>query len=668
VNSRDPTPPPGPASTPSSSLDGLARMGRILDTIPQAVFWKDLDCIYLGCNAAFARLAGLADPAAVVGLSDSDLPWTEDEIAMYRADDREVMTSGRPRLHILEPLRRADGKVAWVGTSKMPLRDDAGRILGVVGIIEDMTEHRRTDERLQETRRTLQTVLDTIPARVFWKDTQCVYLGCNHRFALDAGLERPEQIVGLTDDDVPWREQAEAYRADDRQVMTTGVPKLGYEEPQTTPTGRTIWLRTSKIPLRDRTGDVIGVMGTYEDITASKQAEQERLRLETRMQQAQKLESLGILAGGIAHDFNNLLVAILGHAELALADMAKDAAGRRNVAEIRIAAHRASELTNQMLAYSGKGRFQVRRLRLDEVVREMGNLLEAALPKKVNLRYAMPPDLPPVEVDVAQIRQVVMNLVTNAAEAIGDATGTITITAGRERVAESLPPPGGAGDELPPGDYVFCEVADTGCGMDARTRQRIFDPFFTTKFAGRGLGMAAVLGIVRGHAGTIEIASEPDRGCRIRVLLPAAPAGAEAPAAGPRREATPWRGSGTVLVVDDEPSVRGIARQMLERRGFAVLCAENGEAAVEVFRQHRHEVAVVLLDLTMPRMDGRETLAALRAVDPQVRAVLTSGYDEREATARFADLQVAGFLAKPFTLTDLLDRLRQALADSQPSS
>jgi len=526
----------------------------------------------------------------------------------------------------------------------------------------DVTESRLQETRLREARLMLETVLNTIPVRVFWKDLDGIYLGCNLLFARDAGLERPEQLVGKTDHDMGWSEQAELYRAADREVTESGTPKLGYEEPQTNPTGEQIWLRTSKIPLRDLNGAVIGVLGTYEDITVSKRAEAEQRRLAAQLQHTQKLESLGILAGGIAHDFNNLLAAILGHADLALADMSGATPYRQHMEGIHTAAIRARELTNQMLAYSGKGRFVVRRLQLNDVVLEMGHLLQASIPKKVSVRYTLAEGLDAVEVDVAQIRQVVMNLMTNAAEACGDTGGLITVSTGRQWATNDDLMSTYLRDAPPDGEYIFLEISDDGCGIAADARTRLFEPFFTSKFQGRGLGLAAVLGIVRGHGGAIKVHSEPGKGSCFKVLLPVGTGAAPEQASSALCETTKETLSGTVLVVDDEDYVREVTRQMLERCGLSVMEAKDGVEALEVYRENREEISMVLLDMTMPRLNGDETFRELQSLDPDVQVMLASGYNEQDATTRFVGRGLVGFIQKPFTLADFTTKIREALA------
>ncbi len=329
-------------------------------------------------------------------------------------------------------------------------------------------------------------------------------------------------------------------------------------------------------------------VGFFSDITARKRTEEERQALERKMQQAQKLESLGVLAGGIAHDFNNLLVAILGNADLALDELPSKSPARSNIQEIERASKRAAELAKQMLAYSGKGRFVVEPIDAGELVEEMAHLLAVSISKKTVLEFNFAENLPAFDGDMTQIRQVIMNLITNASEAIGDEGGTIVLTTGamecgRDCLNEINEVLGSGLDKpLPEGVYVYFEVSDTGCGADAETVEKIFDPFFTTKFTGRGLGMSAVLGIVRGHRGGIKIRSEVGQGTTFTVLFPANEQDAEGVGKRNVTEADEngWRGSGTILVVDDEETVCSVAEQMLDRFGFSVLTAVDGSEAL----------------------------------------------------------------------------------------
>jgi PAS domain S-box-containing protein len=409
--------------------------------------------------------------------------------------------------------------------------------------------------------------------------------------------------------------------------------------------------------LRSRTGEK--TLEVFIDITERKHMEEERRRFDAQMREVQKLESLGVLAGGIAHDFNNLLMSILGNADLALLSLSPVSPACQYVEEVARASQRAADLCRQMLAYSGKGRFVVDRHDITEIVREMGQILEVSVSKKASIRYILGDALPPVESDATQIRQVIMNLITNASDAIGETNGIVTVTTGVQECDEQYLMGSYVDDKLPGGTYVYVEVSDTGCGIDAETRARMFDPFFTTKFTGRGLGLAAVLGIVRGHKGAIKVYSEVNRGTTIKVLLPAAERqpGEAAKAA---QQSAPLPVGGTVLLVDDDLTVRGVVSQMLRHLGFQVMTATNGREALSTFKTHP-EVACVILDLTMPEMGGEEAFRELRNIRSDVPVIMSSGYNEQEVTQRFVGRGLAGFIQKPFTTAKLRSALSSAL-------
>lgn len=390
----------------------------------------------------------------------------------------------------------------------------------------------------------------------------------------------------------------------------------------------------------------------------------ERRKVLQQLQHVQKLEGLGLLAGGIAHDFNNLLMGILGHADLALEECQTGSAVGSSLEQIKQIVLRAADLCRQMLAYSGKGRFVVGPVDLTRVVVDMTNLLEVSISKKAAMRFNLADRLPAVEADASQLRQVVMNLVINAAEAIGQRGGVISVTTGRTVCDEDALRSTYLSEQATPGTYVFLEVADTGCGMDESTRARIFDPFFTTKFTGRGLGLAAVMGIVRGHKGAIKVQSEPGKGSVFTIFLPACEAPAEA---GEEDAAVPnWRGSGVLLIVDDEEWIRSVARSMAERTGFSVLTATNGRDAIDLFQHHAHELSCVLMDLTMPHMDGDDAFQEMHRINPHVPIILSSGYNQQDVTQRLVGRGLAGFLQKPYPLAQFVDALRKAVSSRRP--
>jgi PAS domain S-box-containing protein len=448
-------------------------------------------------------------------------------------------------------------------------------------------------------------------------------------------------------------------RARDRMARMRTGENLRNEEWQITRsdgTERPICISTSIVS--GGTGEV-HVLALIQDLTERRRVEEEHRKLETQVQQAQKLKSLGVLAGGIAHDFNNLLTAILGHANLALLDLPPESPARQDLREIEKVSHLAADLCKQMLAYAGMGRFVVETLNLSHLVQELSHLLQVSISKKAVLRCRLAEDLPVVEADAAQMRQVVMNLVINASEAIGDRDGYVDVATGLLECDEAYLLAGHMPDTPPSGLYVYIDVSDTGAGMDPATQARIFEPFFTTKFTGRGLGLAAVQGIVRGHRGTIRVHSVPGAGTTFRVLFPVS-AGATLSSAQKTSEEL-WRGSGTVLLVDDEEPVRNVAKTIVERCGFTVLAATDGREAVRLFQQHSDDVSCVLLDLAMPHMNGAETFRELRRIRPDVRVVVASGYSEQEILRHFAGQHPAGFIEKPYRVTELSAKLRSVL-------
>jgi signal transduction histidine kinase/CheY-like chemotaxis protein len=412
-----------------------------------------------------------------------------------------------------------------------------------------------------------------------------------------------------------------------------------------------------------RDGRVTGRIWSFRDLGERRRAEEERQRLEQQVRHAQKLESLGVLAGGIAHDFNNLLVAIMGNADLAENVLETGHPAREPVEEVIRASQRAADLCQQMLAYAGKGRVAVGPVNLNDVVQEMGELLGVSISKGALLHTDLAPGIPRVRGDVVQLRQVVLNLLTNASDALAGGQGEIRMATYRA-TPDVFDETSSVLDERPGAPrLVALEVSDTGAGMDAATRQRIFEPFFSTKARGRGLGLAAVLGIVRGHRGTLELWSEPGRGTRVRILLPALDPRAQ-PEAVPEPEPmlpaeTEWRLRGTVLVVDDEESVRAVASRMLVQAGLCVVEAVDGRDALDRFQDAPGTIDVVLLDLTMPRMGGVETARELRRLDPDVRIVLSSGYSDVAASA--AGAEGLPMLRKPYRSGALLARIGEAL-------
>jgi signal transduction histidine kinase/CheY-like chemotaxis protein len=443
-------------------------------------------------------------------------------------------------------------------------------------------------------------------------------------------------------------DQSRIYRADQ---------KLRHRD------GRTVWIADSAIQERGSDGELIRTIGVMFDITARKRQEEEHRRLEGQMQQLQRLDSLAVLAGGIAHDFNNLLMGVLGNASLALLNVPDDGAVSEALGKIETAAVRASDLAKQMLAYSGRGRVAIERVDLPELVGEMADLLRSAVSRKATLSISSDDDTPCVEGDPTQLRQVIMNLITNASDALEDQPGLISLRTHRVEVDEAVLSGALRDEGVGPGEYVVVDVSDTGRGMDEATRERIFDPFYSTKPTGRGLGLAAVLGIIRSHGGAVRVYTEPGEGTSVRVMLPTAAGwGAEedesVSSAGSSSELIP----GTVLVVDDEDMVRGVARAALAHAGYEVLEATDGEAGLEQVQSHADEIQAVILDMTMPRLSGEEALAGIRQVRPDVPVLLSSGFGDLEAVERLLDEGGVAFIQKPYRASELIDALNELVS------
>jgi len=573
----------------------------------------------------------------------------------------------RPVLAVAAAAERVAGG-DFGATAPVVTRDEIGRLAvafnGMTSRLARLHESRerqmadlsRAAQALAEGRELLQAIVDSTPGYIIVADLE-------HRLLLGSRplltpLKRTsEEMIGQSVHELFGAVIGNRFVDQAEAALAAGGP-VEREQDVETAWGRRQFA-TVVFPLFDSRHVPYAVCGIANDITERRRAEEEQHRFAEQIQHTQKLESLGVLAGGIAHDFNNLLTAILGHADMAMLDVPADSPTREDLERIVQAAQRASEMTTQMLAYAGRGRFVVEPLCPNRLVLEMSQLLRISIPKKVDLRYDLADDLPPVQGDRVQLQQVVMNLITNAAEAIGTEVGTITLESRVSRTAGREPIEGLQGDPLAPGEYVRITVSDTGSGMESATLRRIFEPFFTTKFTGRGLGLAAVLGIVRGHHGALSVISAPGQGTVFSVYLPVAPGSVAAP---PEEEAPahPNPRTGTILLVDDEEYVRKLAHRALTRRGYEVLLANDGAEAVDTFRRERRNIDLVVLDLTMPVMDGRQAMIAMRAIDPSVKVVLSSGFTELDLSAR-GDGENAFFLQKPYLPSQLLDVVAEAV-------
>jgi len=882
-----------PAPTVSEML------ALVINHIPQYVFWKDRDSVYLGCNENFARGAGLRSAAEIVGKTDYDLPWTKEESDSYREYDRRVMDLNQPQLHIMETQRQADGRETWVDTNKIPLCDASGQVVGILGTFEDMTERRQAElalrqashvvenspavlfrwqaaagwpvdmvsrnvsqfgytaeellagvvpfaamvhpddmdrvgrevqdysgrgidrfeqeyriltkdgrvrwvddrtlverdgegritfyqgilmditerkeatEALDESRRLLKSILDTIPVRVFWKDRDLKYLGCNKPFALDAGLQTTEEILGRDDYSMSWVAEAELYRADDRAVISSGIEKLGFEEPQTRQTGEQLWLRASKVPLRDASGSIIGILGTYEDITARIRAEQDlkharnyivniinsmpsvmvgvdehrrvtqwnaaaqaasglsadkalgmdllaafpalagemeliaasirdktvkqvanrpvrtqggdfryeditifplvangasgaviriddvtrQYTLEEQLHQSRKMDAIGQLAGGVAHDFNNMLGAIIGAAEIIRSEDALDPEYDRYLEIIQQAASHTADLTSKLLTFGRKGKVISTAVDVHAILGDTVALLERSIDKRIRVFVEPLAENHAITGDNAQLQNALLNLGINASHAMPEG-GELHFSTSNTLLEAAYC--SASSFRLSPGEYLEVEVRDTGCGIPVEHLGKIFDPFFTTKEHGKGtgLGLSAVYGTVLDHHGAISVYSEVGRGTAFHLFLPVSED--LAPVARPSEELIP--GTGLILLADDEEIMRVVAGKMLRNLQYEVITADNGAEAVRIYQERHAEIDLVILDMIMPEMSGRDAFERIKAIEPACKVILSSGFSRGDDLDTMKAGGLAGFIRKPFRISELSQAVSKALS------
>ncbi len=546
----------------------------------------------------------------------------------------------------------------YVSFAYQPSRNAAGQVEGILVHAFDVTDTVLVRKRIEESESQLRTLAESIPQLVWTckADGQCDYL--SHQWERYTGMASSEQLgLNWLDRVLHPDDRERTYQAWMMAVQDRAPYDIEYRVRRHDGVYR--WFKTRGTPLRNADGQIEKWFGTCTDIEDQKNAAR-------AMVQKQKLEGIGLLAGGIAHDFNNLLVGVLGNAGLIGDTLAQDDPLQPLVKGVVDAGERAAHLTRQLLAYAGKGRFYVEVIDVAELVRTTYALIKMSLPKSVGVLLELAGDTPRIEADSGQVQQVIMNLVINGAEAIPEGRpGTVSIRTGTAKVdAKYLRTHRFVSTEPPlRGVYACVEIEDDGSGMDEATLGRIFDPFFTTKFTGRGLGLAAVQGIVSAARGAMEVTSSPETGTRFRVLLPVSEKSpdkhSEAARAVTKRQRT-----GTILVIDDETVVRETTRPALENNGYRVVLASSGEAGVTIYREQPGEIRLVLLDMSMPGMSGKETLRHIRSVNRNVPVLIFSGYSEDLVQDHFAGLNIAGFLQKPFTIHNLQALVDSVLSDS----
>jgi PAS domain S-box-containing protein len=528
-------------------------------------------------------------------------------------------------------------------------------LAGALGL--EVWRRRRVESSLRRSQTALAGILDSVPQGIFWKNRDGVYLGCNQVFATAAGASVPADVVGKTDFDVTSEDVAQAYRAEDAEVMGRNAPKRHIVEYAREAGNRRRWIETTKVPLLDETGAVYGVLGVYDDISDRRRAEEERAQLEEQLQHAVKMEAVGRLAGGVAHDFNNLLTAINGNLELANEDIHSPETVALYLAEVQKAADSAASLTRQLLAFSRKQLIEPRVTDLNALITHLQQMLARLIGEDVDLRTELAPDLGFVKVDPGQFEQALVNLVVNARDAMPDG-GSLRIHTANAELDEHYcahhPP-------TQPGPFVMVSVSDTGSGMTDEVKSRIFEPFFTTKPRGRGtgFGLATTFGTVTQVGGTIEVHSELGVGTTFRIYLPRverAPAVTE-PARGPARVG----GHETLMLVEDNEAVRTVTVSLLERLGYTVRSASSGAEALRLAAELEHRIDLLVTDLVMPGMNGRELAERLTGRCPGLRVLFASGYTDDEIVRRGLVDEHLQFIAKPYSMEGLAAKVRLVL-------
>ncbi len=566
---------------------------------------------------------------------------------------------------------KPDGEEIFVRGISQP--ESPGDEIVFNGVILDITEQKRAEEALKESEERFRSMI---------QNSSDIIVIINDRGAITYETPSVSRILGYEPGYLIGREPYDFIHPEDIGTTKISLKEVFDKSNPGTPTeirfrkadGSWVYLEAIGKNLIGFPG-IDGVVITARNISERKKDENERIEMERRFQHAQKLESLGVMAGGIAHDFNNLLMAILGNLDLSLIDMSPDSRSKHFINQARSAARRAADLTNQMLAYSGKGKFDLKTFDLSELVEEMARLLKASISKTVTLNLQMGRNMPYMTADPAQIQQIIMNLIVNASEAIGDVPGVVSIMTGVKECDDACFEQSRLKEKPSPGLYVFIEVRDTGCGMDEQTQERLFDPFFSTKFTGRGLGMAAVLGIVRGHKGAIIVESIPDEGTAIHVMFPALITAMRLSDTGnddggmnePEAEQD-LPANGTILLVDDEDMVLDLCSTMIERMGYRVFTASDGIEALEVFRNVSSKIDCIILDLTMPRMGGIEAFEELKRIRGDIKVIISSGFSEQEVEHRFKGKEPVGFIKKPFELKKLRRELARVLKNHRPGA
>ena len=621
---------------------------RIVEALPGGIWIVDLQGRTIFSNSRMAEILG-TDIESMSEQSCFECVFPDDLAEAQRHFAQGMAGSSAP---FDFRLRRTDGSVQWVSISCNSIVDDSGGTIGLLGIFADISERKRVEATLRESEQRFRNMADTAPVMIWVSgpDKLCTFFSKGWLEFTGRTMEQElgnGWVKGVHPDDVDRciATYSASFDARHRFRMEYRVRRAD---------GEYRWVLDDGIPRSEPGGVFVGYIGSCIDITEVKRSQEEALA-------SQKLESVGQLARGIAHDFNNLLGGVLAHSDLALVELASGSSPVEELQKIRDGAIRGAEIVRQLMIYTGQESEVFELVDVSEIVEHMLELLKVSVSKHAALEPDLGKDLPAVRANPAQLRRVVMNLITNASEAIGDRDGVIRVTT--KRVTLDWDSPVAAPECLSEGDYVQLEVSDTGRGMTAETQARFFDPFFTTRLAGHGLGLAVVQGIVRSLGGTIRLVSAPGKGTTFQILLPGVEPTAQATRSTISRaeeeELRPQEA--TILVVEDEDVLRLAASKMLRRIGLSVIEASDGSAALDLIRAHKEHINAVLLDITLPGASSREVLKEVKRLKPDVRVIVASAYNEEKATASLGG-KADRFIRKPYRLGHLVELIREILS------
>ncbi len=627
-----------------------ARLHLVLDSGSMGMWIWDLTTNQVIWNQREFELLDLNSETIVPSIKEFYQCVHPDDRGPVEEAVRQALSEDRDYYAEFRVITR-DGGIRWLAGAGRAIHDvQASASTQMMGVNYDITERKLAEQKLFDNQQRMELILQQLPSILWTTDRELKFTSLS-----GSGLSNvssvPNTTVGMSVQEVLQLSDTEHPTLQAHRRTLQGQSSTYDHEYE----GRHFHAHLE--PLRAQNGDILGCIGVALDVTERIKQEKDQQALEQRVQHAQKLESLEVLAGGIAHDFNNLLTGMLGYANLALLEVPAESPAANMIREIEKAAQRAADLSRQMLAYSGKGKFVIEVIRLDQLVVEMAGLLKTIVSPKAQLHIVADPVI--VEVDATQIRQVVMNLITNAADAI-QGEGYIAIRTGVRLFTALEFQQAFLQNALPTGEYAYLEVQDNGLGMSPEMARKIFDPFFTTKFTGRGLGLASVLGIVRGHRGSIFVESRPGAGTTFRVVLPLSNAQAASPAIPPEKAAIKTM-SGQILVIEDDQGVLHFVKHVLNLAGYQVLATTDSRQALELISRHGSDIRAALIDLTMPNINGIDLARLLRQELPELPILLMSGYSEEEVTPKLEGLPINGFLSKPFKAQDLITQLTKII-------